>query len=186
MSNIHRLKVKNLSLAQEARIIRKMEVARRKYKKRLSDEYKKKLEELSGISDGTYLPPHLKGIRKYTYVESRNHKPEVVADLREHRLKVVKPEARATHLALGFLKNMPYRAMENLAYTSPDWKRVWTNIIRFGGIAPSPENYQKFMDWADRTLDTAGPKHNQPVWDYTKVHNRTPSEFIRIHVGWSL
>lgn len=51
----------------------------------------------------------------------------------DHRRQVVRPEARHSLLAYGFMKGTPYKAMENTCHEGPDWIRVATLVTRFGG-----------------------------------------------------
>ena len=49
-----------------------------------------------------------------------------------HRIKVVRPEARAAHLALGFLRGKSYVTMENKSYDWPNWTRIQEIITKYG------------------------------------------------------
>jgi len=181
-----RLKIKNLTLAQEARIIRRKENSMRKWKKRISEQHKAALQTIQGQVDPKALPTGIfKGLKKYEYKENRQYDPDVRHDLREYRLKVVRPMARASHLALGYMKNMPYRVMERMAYDSPDWKEVWKNVTRFG---VKDADKQRFLDWADTVIETPkdGAGHNKPNLDYTVVQNKSVSWLIKYQLKWEM
>lgn len=48
-----------------------------------------------------------------------------------HRMDVVRPEARATHIAYGFLKGLKYSQIESNPKTSPNWKRVESMVAKY-------------------------------------------------------
>ncbi len=52
--------------------------------------------------------------------------------LRTHRLCVVRPEARAALLAYGFIRGRRYRQIEATAVVPPNWKRVYELVQRYG------------------------------------------------------
>lgn len=54
-----------------------------------------------------------------------------------HRRVIVRSEARATHLAYGFLRGRQYIQLEHKAESAPDWKKVESMVKRYGqaGIA---------------------------------------------------
>lgn len=77
------LKVKACSLAAEAAIIRRIE--------------RKRIKAARTLASGNCSPD-----RAYSDYHS----------LRAHRVLIVRPEARATHLARGFLSGLPYQRIE--------------------------------------------------------------------------
>lgn len=96
------LKIKLKSLATEARIIRGEEV-------RIRNRARKR--------------------------RAKGHVIDVTATLdamHYHRIKDVRREARATHLAYGFLRGRSYTTMENKASRTPDWSRVEAMIKKYG------------------------------------------------------
>jgi hypothetical protein len=186
---VHHLEIKHNSLAAELRIIRRKEAAHRKWKRRIAKEHKAKLDELAKAGLETVTPGALAGIRKYEYVENRNYNPDLRWTLREHRLVKVKPEARAAHLALGYLKGMPYRKMETIAFNAPNWAKVWYNVLSFGGLPNDDDTKRHFLNWADAKLPEGAkaPKlSNYQRLDYTATLNRKPSELIIWHLGWKI
>lgn len=113
------LKVKCMSLANEAVIIRNQE---RKWKERarLAREKQKNPQ----------------------YAESN------FFGLRHHRVNDVRREARSAHLAYGFLKGNSYLEMENFSYTEPDWERIERLVEKYGeGDARAIK--QQFAEWKD-------------------------------------
>lgn len=48
------------------------------------------------------------------------HRPEVRAGLHDHRVNVVRREARSTLLALAFLRGVPAAKLEGVVYRRPD------------------------------------------------------------------
>jgi len=68
--------------------------------------------------------------------------------LYRHRKDVVQPEARATYLAFGFLRGMPYSSIEQKRYTDPDWAKIETMVNRYGE-GDSRDRLQRFASWKD-------------------------------------
>ncbi len=53
--------------------------------------------------------------------------------LRNHRKEIVRPEARAALVAYGFIRELPYRVVENPAKGNiPDMARVYTLVHKYG------------------------------------------------------
>lgn len=102
------LQVKLKTLAQEARIIKRLEKSRR----------------------------YIKGVRG------------IRDELHAHRIHVVRPEARATHLALGFIRGRTLDQMENKRKTEPDWKKVRSMLAKFG-----PTGYELSPDLIYRQIE---------------------------------
>lgn len=74
---------------------------------------------------------------------------------RSHR-SGLKVEARNTHLAYGYMKGVPYPAMERICYgplkgygsTEPNWDAVASMVERFSKDEDNPQNImQKFTEW---------------------------------------
>jgi len=64
-------------------------------------------------------------------------------DLHHHKIEVVRPEARLAQLALAFLKNMPYKAVE-ITNKPLDISRLGRKINLFlMGYAPVDQKYWK-------------------------------------------
>lgn len=99
--NVH-LKIKIMSLAAEAQIIRSQTRKMLKWARRAQDAQKKALA--------------------YERFSS--------TDL--HRKLIVRKECRAANLAYGFLRGRGYRQMETKSYEDPLWEKVLGMIERFG------------------------------------------------------
>jgi exonuclease I len=99
------LKIKMLSLGAEARVIRIQE-------QRLRNRIRKN--------------------RAKQFTKTVDRDESAWASIREHRLKVVRPEARASLLAYGFLRGREYLQMEPKTYTKLDPDRILTLAKKFG------------------------------------------------------
>lgn len=58
-------------------------------------------------------------------------RPLTQSRLRGHRALVVRPEARHSLLAYGFLRGRPYKSIEHICTKEPDWERVYCIAKRF-------------------------------------------------------
>lgn len=108
MSNTF-LKIKIMSLAAEARIIRREE-------------------------------------KKWPGTVAGSNSASIRAGLHEHRITVVRPEARVALLAYGYLRGRHYLRIENKASEAPDWSRVLTLVNKFGSAKIAKED---LAAWAD-------------------------------------
>lgn len=63
--------------------------------------------------------------------------------VRKHKIDVVRPEARATNLAYGFLRGRPYAALEERFYDVPNWERVAQIVLDFGKNHDNVRNLNK-------------------------------------------
>lgn len=123
------LKIKAKSLASEAQYIRKEEV--------------KLLKHARAMEAKNYGPGDLPRARR--------------DDLRDHRLKVVRPEARRTHLARAFIKGTPYTKVENSTtrnrLTQSDLGEIARMVQTYGNPRfPNPDIVNKVLgdhisDW---------------------------------------
>ena len=66
-----------------------------------------------------------------------------------HRTKDVRGEARATHVAYGFLRGREYACIEPKSYTQPDWKRVEAMVKKYGVLD------EKFAAWKPKIETSA-------------------------------
>ena len=66
--------------------------------------------------------------------------------LREHRLNDVRREARAALLAYGFLRGRRYNAMEAKPRERPAWKRVEALVTKYGE-GDIRDRMQRFSEW---------------------------------------
>jgi hypothetical protein len=112
------LRIKAMSLAAEARIIRRQE-------KRLFKAAR-----------------HHPGCR------------DKAEDLFWHRLDDVRPEARDTFLAYGFLKSRPYKDIEAKRYSDPDWDNIARMIDKYG-MGDIRDRMQHFERWKSEAGEPA-------------------------------
>lgn len=69
--------------------------------------------------------------------------------LRHYRLTVLRPEARAIHLARTFIKGQDYKEVEQWAYAHPKFDRILTLALEFSGMDARLVN-QRFQEWAEK------------------------------------
>jgi hypothetical protein len=112
------LKVKVASLAAEARIIR-----------RLERQHRDRARQLAALQK-----PNSKML-------------DLRAGLYHHRVNVVRPEARASHLALGYLRGRSYAEMEGRAKTAPRWARIIELIRVHGDIRDTETITNAVVEW---------------------------------------
>lgn len=68
---------------------------------------------------------------------------ETRASLHQHRVGVVRYEARHSLLAYGYLRGRSYRQIEASCKRSPDWSSVERMIKKYG----PPSHNTSFEDW---------------------------------------
>jgi len=114
------LKVKVLSLAEEAKIIRRLEKRRLKYARKDKKEHKN--------SDLNY---------------------QIYFGLRSHRIFNVRNEARAAHLAYGYLKGLNFQQMEQKTYSNnqPNWNRVKKLVDSYTGPDINKSKLLNYNEW---------------------------------------
>lgn len=113
------LKVKQKSLAEEAKIIR-LERRRAKARARWQKAHDK--------ADAAQIT--------YANIERLVH----------HERTIVTRENRATHLARNFLRGTPYLKVEGKCYSQPNWDKVASLISRYSG-EDSRVVLQRFAEW---------------------------------------
>jgi hypothetical protein len=113
------LKIKIVSLAAEAQLIRSAE---RKIKAK-HVKWRAKVASRAGT-----LPP------------------DVFFGLKTHRTDVVRQEARCAQLAYGFLRGNVYRTMEATCHRGPNWKRV-EELVKKYGEGDTRDLMQRFSAW---------------------------------------
>lgn len=76
-------------------------------------------------------------------------RPITQSSLRGHRALVVRPEARHSLLAYGFLRGRPYKSIEYKCKVEPDWDKVYRIARRFkfygAGVLYSDQNITDFQ-----------------------------------------
>lgn len=128
MKNIH-FRVKRMALAAEARII--------------------KAEEAKALRIARALKRSNKGADKTDRAYA------TLASLHHHRTQVVRPAARALHLAQAYLKGMPYKQVEAKTHggiSLPVVGVVAENVRKFGPVSCIEVKGKHILDWID-----AGP-----------------------------
>lgn len=83
--------------------------------------------------------------------EEKRHWPgpsDMRRALHEHRLNVVRPEARAALLAYGYLRHRRYTQIEAKAYSQPNWTRAAQIASKFGGVKVDADT---LIAWAFET-----------------------------------
>jgi hypothetical protein len=64
-------------------------------------------------------------------------------ELHDHRVQIVRREARHTLLAYGYLRGMEYDRLEHTRRTEPDWEAVERMVRKYG----PPKHNTSFEDW---------------------------------------
>lgn len=121
------LKVKLVNLADEARTIRRLERARKK-----AARYAKEKN----------LPWYNQACTEFW-------------GLKEHRIGIVRREARDSHLAYGFLKGTPYERMEAKCYTQPNWDNAKAIAARFCPPDEKSGFDYRWQCWREKKKPTA-------------------------------
>lgn len=141
MKNHVKVKIKVKSLAEEQRIIRREE-NKEKWNARAARgriRFKKAQAELARVG---YIGKQESDV--VTGVDS----------LHLHRVKNVRRELRSANLAYGFLRGIPYAAMEQFSWTQPDWNRVQRLAEKY-----SEDNVEKgaisqqYAEWMQSALN---------------------------------
>ena len=65
---------------------------------------------------------------EHRYKENR----PLADELHNHRVHVLRDEARFTQVAYGYLCGKPYRVIEKTAKSAPDWIKVERMVMRYG------------------------------------------------------
>lgn len=116
--NVH-LRVKAMSLAAEASIIRKHE---RKILK------------------------HSRWQAIYHTIEDAKDSRLVFTSLHHHRVNVVRKHCRTANLAYGFVRGRSYKQMEQKCYEHPDWSAVEKLVLKYADGDPR-DVMQRFSQW---------------------------------------
>jgi hypothetical protein len=82
--------------------------------------------------------------------------------LRDHRIHVVRDEARHSHLAYGFIRGVPYRAMEHKCRHKPELNRIVRMVQKYGQMRDGTID-----DWYEATLPANGAKAGSESHDAT-------------------
>ena len=133
------LKVKIFSLSAEMTYIRKQEL-KWKYRARLA---RLKQQHLSDPIQKEKAESQLSYAER-NFWSQRWHRDDLKLD------------ARIAHLAYGFMRGVPYSAMENICYgpikgmggSEPNWKAIEGTVSRFSTDEDKPQDImQRFAEW---------------------------------------
>lgn len=119
------LKVKIKSLAAEAQMIRSEE-----RKCNIGCRARVRIRRQLRKSNELTTPERTKMERQL--VKPSDKAMKAFWGLRHHRIYDVRDEARAAHVAYGFLRGRTYAQVEGSAITSPNWDRVWRLVHKYG------------------------------------------------------
>jgi len=82
-----------------------------------------------------------------------------LSGLHSHRTQNVREEARATHLAYGFLRGRSRSQIEGGALTEPSWDRVEAMVKRYGWRRPPTAPHKNLIDELEHWKRLAEPDH---------------------------
>lgn len=92
------------------------------------------------------LAAEAKIIRKEANRWPREGQQGVRFELNQHRRFDVRSEARSAQLAYGFLRNRPYRSMEQKCHTVPNAARITEIAVKFGRL-DKKQTAAAVMEW---------------------------------------
>lgn len=104
------------------------------------------------------LADEARRIRSEEHRARSKRKTEMVLSLHLHRVLVVRPAARAAHLAHAFLRGYPYSRVERNSRTHPPLGEVRKLVSRFGPVAFKEEVEQEVKSWFEAAV--AGTTEN--------------------------
>lgn len=147
------LKVKIKSLADEARIIKAEE--RRLKPKPLKPGLRKRLSTVLAQND---LDVHERASLKRRARKPTANQVAGFWSCRDHRLNVVRPEARRTLVAYGFMRGLDYLRIENPRpenkLTNDDWGAIKSMVVRHAprAVKDRVAVESKFDIWMTKSL----------------------------------
>lgn len=165
------LKLKIAHIAQEPALIRRE--TRKSYRGTFRWRYRAALKELMTVhdlvagrnkwdvlatADGRAL---FKTLRLKQPPEPFTGEPFLGMRLREHRLRDVRPEARAAQIAYAFIRGKSYAATESGAKTEPNWKRAGEIALKYGDFpqgTTKDEARQALLRWREQSLEVKEDK----------------------------
>lgn len=130
------LKVKIKSLTAEAQMIRAEE-----RKCNIGCRARVRLRRLLRKSNS--LPPEDRARYERWIKAPSENAMKAFWGLRYHRIADVRHEARAAHVAYGFLRGRTYEQVEGSAQSSPNWERVESLVKKYG----APGDRERFAEW---------------------------------------
>lgn len=132
------LRVKLKSLMEEAKIIRHEE--RRGAGKKLEQARKRFRVQMKGataIKNADVRKEAIASVRiEYRLARSkckpRRQIDPLYEELRLHRIRELRAEARATHIAYALIRGRPIEKIETAAKVQPDWPRIDRLLAKYG------------------------------------------------------
>lgn len=150
------LKLHRNALAHEARLARSAEGKAIHHARLLSGKYQKKHQ----LDEPRPEPPIVK--IPNDAVDQVHQARTLYFGLHHRRTHELRKEARAYHLALGFLRGVDYQRMEQFCYEPPDFNKVEKIIFDNAEYSHVPAEImdlkQKFEEWTQFATGT----HNEP------------------------
>jgi hypothetical protein len=149
--NILYLKVKLMSLAAEAKIIRKIEnkyLAKNRWARQLLNLEKtieKCQRQVARLRNSQHtdnfrvanIEEHIEWLKQKANrvrpIESNISKDEMnYFGLHDHRVIAIRQEARATNIAYGFLRGHAFRDIESSSRIKPNWTKIVNMVMKYG------------------------------------------------------
>ncbi len=88
------------------------------------------------MDERVYLKVKIKSLGEEARIIRKETKRTRCISIKEglyrHRIDTVRPEARHTHLAYGFIRGRTFKQIENKSKVAPDWKRVRKMVEKYG------------------------------------------------------
>ena len=96
---------------------------------------------------------------------------EEYMSLRKHRTREIRPEARAAHLAYGFIRDMEYRRMEKEGSKAPNVGEIRRLINKYGPVKVNDDGVKKWCGIEEPEVERIPdpvPKVTEPAPDPEK------------------
>jgi len=115
--------------------------------------------KIKSLTEETKIIRHEDRVAKWHAHAARNRAKQEMAEkhelhnfnLHHHRIVDIREEARASHLAYGFLRGKSYREMEHFSYTQPNWYKIEKMISKYCDQDWRTVG-QRFAQWKDEAL----------------------------------
>lgn len=142
-----------------------------KVKQALIRFFKNKFKrELYSMNKTKFLKVKLKTLTEEARIirkeEFRAYDTNLRNELVAHRRGPVRSEARATHVAYGFLRGRDYAQVEGRAYSAPNWSKVESMVKRYGDFVENPHLLNDYVEWrkeADLIVKENQERLSQPT-----------------------
>lgn len=160
-----RMEQAGLSVSQRRRIINR--AASRGYLQLPKEKRKQRSFDLIGLATTLLALTSVPSVKKVRDPEWLTTHERTRLGLYRHRVYDVRREARLTHLTYGFLRGVPYRAMEQKSYSPPPWLTKDVKIgfsacpvermaLKFGEL-PQERIIQRLAEWKQAAGDWIHP-----------------------------